>query len=200
VATLTDVLEFWFGSAKSDLEVLAEKNKLWFGKDPQTDQQIRSTFAGLAQLAVSGSPDSAGLSPQRAQLARIILLDQFTRNIYRDTPQAFSADPLALQVALDGIGAGDDRQLRPIERVFYYLPLEHSEDPELQDRSVELFQRLQIDIPPEWRAGFVGFVDYALRHQVIIARFGRFPHRNAILGRESTADEVEFLKQPNSSF
>ena len=112
----------------------------------------------------------------------------------------WTADPLALQVALDGIGAGDDRLLRPIERVFYYLPLEHSEDPELQDRSVELFQRLQTDIPPEWRAAFAGFVDYALRHQVIIARFGRFPHRNAILGRKSTADEVEFLKQPNSSF
>ncbi len=200
MVTLADVLEFWFGSAESDVEILEAKNKLWFGKDPNIDKQIETTFADLVQLATTHPLSAAGLSPQQAQLARIILLDQFPRNIYRNTPQAFATDPLALEIALDGIAAGEDCLLRPIERVFFYLPLEHSENLELQKRSVELFQRLHADVPLGWREAFTGFVEYALRHQVVIERFGRFPHRNAILGRASTEAEQDFLRQPNSSF
>ncbi|MCW5575972.1 MAG: DUF924 domain-containing protein, partial [Burkholderiales bacterium] len=116
------------------------------------------------------------------------------------TQQAFAHDGLALRLSLDGIAAGADRELRAIERVFFYLPLEHAESAEMQERSVALFTALAAGVPEADRPVFSGFTDYAVRHRDIVRRFGRFPHRNRILGRESTAEEYEFLKQPGSSF
>ncbi len=200
MAALTDVLSYWFGSTEDDLRVIESRSKLWFGKDPCIDQEIKEKFSELVAQARKEKLASQELSEPLNHLAQILLLDQFTRNIYRDSPQAFASDSAALELALAGLGAGEDLLLRPVERVFYYLPLEHSEDLEQQNRSVELFSKLLAGVPEKWQAAFAGFLDYAIRHQVIIQRFGRFPHRNLILGRKSTAAEREFLQQPNSSF
>ena len=130
----------------------------------------------------------------------IILADQFSRNMYRDTPRAFENDALALSWCKGGLESGVDRELRPIERVFLYMPLEHSESVEDQHRSVTMFTELAQSVPAQQRKLFDGYIDYAVRHRDIVQRFGRFPHRNAILGRESTEEEVAFLQQPGSSF
>ncbi len=200
MAVLADVFTYWFGSAENDLQVIKSHSKLWFGKDRRVDREIKHKFAVLVEQAGKEKIAASGLRVPLANLAQIILLDQFTRNIYRDMPQAFACDSVALGLALAGLDSGEDQFLRPVERVFYYLPLEHSEELQHQNRSVELFRNLHAAVPDDWQAAFAGFLDYAIRHQVIIERFGRFPHRNTILGRESTAEEREFLLQPNSSF
>ena len=133
-------------------------------------------------------------------MALILCCDQFPRNIFRGTPGAFAYDARALQLSLSGIERGWDRQLRCVERAFFYLPLEHSEDRGHQERSVELFGELLREAPEAQKSGFESFLDYARRHREIIAQFGRFPHRNRILGRVSTPEERAFLKQPGSSF
>ena len=196
---LERVLDFWFGSAENDVEVSAEKSALWFGKNNDFDRKIEQRFGTLVSEASSGSLNASVNSP-RSRLAVIILLDQFSRNIYRGRPQSFASDPLALQFAQDGLKKADDQKLRPIERVFFYLPFEHSEDLEMQNRSVELFSTLVRDGPDTREKVFSGFLDYAVRHRDIILRFGRFPHRNETLGRTSTAEELAFLTQPGSSF
>jgi len=200
MARAKEILEFWFGSSVDDAQVQAEKGKLWFGKDEQVDAEIWQRFGTLITSAGQrGLLD--GPEPEAYRyLATILLLDQFVRNVFRGERRAFASDPLALQLALTALQQGHDQVLRPIERVFIYLPLEHSEDLKLQNRSVELFQGLLQVAPAGSKKAFAGFLDYAVRHREIIARFGRFPHRNAILGRESSAAELEFLKQPNSSF
>jgi uncharacterized protein (DUF924 family) len=131
----------------------------------------------------------------KARLARIIVLDQFTRNIYRGTAKAFAGDPLALEAAQALDDSGANQTLPPVQRGFSFLPFEHAENLSLQLRSVDLFDMLAADAP-----GYAGMLDYAKRHYEVIRRFGRFPHRNAILGRDSTPEEVEFLKQPGAGF
>ena len=192
---LQKIHDYWFGEDPNDLAVITRQSSLWFGKDKQVDQYIKDQFEPLLDIIER----SKALSVQQS-LAQIILLDQFTRNIYRGRAEVFAFDSIALQMVLEGLALADDRQLRPVERLFYYLPLEHSENLENQKRSVKLYQALTDEVPDEWQPAFDGFLDYAIRHQAIIARFGRFPHRNAILGRISTAEESEFLKQPGSSF
>ncbi len=192
---LQKIHDYWFGEDPNDLAVITRQKSLWFGKDEQVDRYLKDQFEPMIEVVER----SKGLSVQQS-LAQIILLDQFTRNIYRGQAEVFAFDSIALQMVLEGLALGDDRQLRPVERVFYYLPLEHSEDLENQNHSVELYQALTDEVPDEWQPAFDRFLDYAIRHQVIIARFGRFPHRNAVLGRISTAEESEFLKQPGSSF
>lgn len=196
---LNDVLMFWFGSSGDDADVAASRSSFWFGKSDATDRQIERDFGHLVRLAGSGGLNHLIDSP-RSRLAVIILLDQFTRNIHRGKPECFADDPLALQLALEGVERGEDRQLRPVERVFFYLPLEHAEDLGMQERSVELFRQIVEDAPANCRKIFTTHYDYAVRHRDIIARFGRYPHRNQILGRESTPEEAEFLTQPGSSF
>ena len=197
---VAEILTYWFGDCPDDLLVLEQKRALWFGKDEQLDRDIAARFGAWVVAATQQELVLGNGSSSRRCLATIILLDQFTRNIYRADARAFASDELALQLALDALSAGYDRQLRPIERVFIYLPLEHAEQLELQERSVGLFKKLSQDVPEPMRPAFAGFLDYAVRHRDIIARFGRFPHRNKILGRVSSAEESEFLKQPNSSF
>ncbi|WP_088893982.1 DUF924 family protein [Leptolyngbya ohadii] len=188
-----EVFSFWFGESGEDTSYAARR-KLWFGKAPEFDRAIADRFRSLTEQATAGELDSWQRTPQGA-LALLILLDQFPRNIYRGTPQAFGSDLKALAVAKTAIDRKFDQELEPIQRIFMYLPLEHSEMSTNQARSVALFKQLAAD-SPELQDTF----DYAIKHQVVIDRFGRFPHRNEILGRESTAEEVEFLKQPGSSF
>ena len=193
------VLDFWFGGDGSDGEIASRQSKLWWGKSPQTDETIRQQFEADLQALVSGHHPS-WLETPRGCLAAIIVLDQFSRNMYRDSAQSFAQDGLALTLCRDGVDKGVDTQLRPIERVFFYMPLEHAESMEMQNRSVAAFEQLRDEVPDEDKKLFSGFVDFAERHRVIIERFDRYPHRNKILGRESTAEEIEFLKQPGSGF
>ena len=186
------VLDFWFLPAGAPGHNAPRRE--WFRKDAAFDAEIRSRFGPLIDAALDGGLRDWDAHPQGA-LARILLLDQFTRNAFRDTPQAFAGDALALAAARALVGAGSDRALAPIERWFAYLPFEHAEDPAMQAQSVALFQQQH-----EETGAFAETLDYACRHRDVIARFGRFPHRNAILGRASTPEEAEFLKQPGSRF
>lgn len=192
------VLDYWFGDLKAD-PLAEQKKSLWFNSTVDTDNDIREQFGPNVARAHEGDYQELRKSA-RGQLALIILLDQFTRNIYRGTPKAFASDPRALHYALDLIASGQHKKLSPIERVFVYLPLEHTEDISMQEQCAKLYDELRNDVPDQDRGLFDVFYDYAIRHKVIVERFGRFPHRNKILGRESTPEEIEFLKQPGSSF
>ena len=193
------VLDFWFGMLGSATEIAGRQRKLWFGKSPANDQAVINLFAPTLVAATAGQLDQ-WISTPRGRLALIIVLDQFPHHIHRDQPQAFATDPQALALSLDALTDGEDQLLAPIERVFLYLPLEHAESIAIQDLSVALYEKLARDAAADERALFDDFLNYARQHRSVVARFGRFPHRNAILGRPSTSDELEFLKQPGSRF
>jgi uncharacterized protein (DUF924 family) len=167
---------------------------VWFRKDPAFDGEIRARFGDCIEQALAGGLREWDAQPRHA-LARIVVLDQFTRNAFRDTPRAFDGDALALAAARQLVARGDDRRLGRHERPFAYLPFEHAEDLAAQTQSLELFAGLARD-HPEAADGLV----WAKKHHEIIARFGRFPHRNAILGRTSSDEETAFLKTPGSRF
>ncbi|MBD2015052.1 DUF924 domain-containing protein [Microcoleus sp. FACHB-53] len=186
-----EILDFWFG--QPDAAGYGKSRKIWFIKNPEFDEEVRSRFFPTYQQAAAGELDSWKASPQ-ACLALIILLDQFPRNLFRGQPQAFATDSQALAYAKHAVANDFDKELLPIQRQFIYLPFEHSENLTHQHQCLELFSTLKDE--PEC----VSSVDYAHRHFKVIERFGRFPHRNEILGRESTPEEAEFLKQPGSSF
>lgn len=198
-ATADAVLQFWFGSEPDDTKTAEQQNKLWWSKDSAVDQDISNRFKNSTLAAANGELDEWAEQP-RDLLALVLLTDQFPRNMYRGLPTSFAFDALALQWSLIALDHGFERHLRPIERVFLYLPLEHSEVLEHQHRSVALFERLLQDVPAAHEQTFTGFVQFAVRHRDIVARFGRFPHRNEIFGRESTADELAFLQTAGSSF
>ena len=185
------VLDFWF--LPSDDPQHGQSRPEWWRKDPTFDAQIASRFGPLIETALAGGVQEWDREA-RGALARIIVLDQFTRNAFRDTPRAFAGDALAQAATQAMIEGGQDRLLKPVERWFAYMPLQHAEKLELQERAVGLFSALAKD------PGYDNALDYAVRHRDIIARFGRFPHRNRILGRVSTPEEVEFLKQSGSRF
>ena len=187
------VLDFWF--LPPDHPGHGAYRAEWFRKDDAFDAAIRERFGAEVETALSAP--TAGAGSDEALLARILLLDQFTRNIFRGTPRAFAGDARALQLAAALVADGRDKKLSPWQRWFAYLPFEHSEDLLDQERSVALFAGLRREMPND---AFNSAYDYAVRHRDVIERFGRFPHRNAILGRVSTAEETEFLKQPGSSF
>jgi uncharacterized protein (DUF924 family) len=186
------VLDFWFLPA--DQPGHGAYRPEWFRKDDAFDAAIRARFGAVVEAALSGAPNEGS---DETLLARILLLDQFTRNIFRGTPRAFAGDAQALQLAETLVAAGRDKNLTPWQRWFAYLPFEHSESLLDQERSVALFAALRREMQHE---AFDSAHDYALRHRAVIERFGRFPHRNAILGRASTAEEIQFLEQPGSSF
>jgi len=200
MSNLSEVLDYWFGDEPDDLQVIRQRGKRWFGKDERVDAEIGERFGAMVEETGRIIRTAATDLSTAERLAKIILLDQFPRNIYRGEARSFAFDAAALSLTLAGLQLRQDQQLRFVERVFFYLPLEHSELLEHQDRSVALFQQLFAEVPEGWKSTFQGFLDYAVRHQQIIARFGRFPHRNKILGRQSTAEETDFLAQPNSSF
>ena len=193
------IRDFWFGAHADDAIVAQQRSSLWWSKNPDVDENVRTRFESAVMAAGRQELDSWA-ETGGGLLALILLTDQFPRNIFRGTPQAFQFDPLALKWCLSGLKSEMDRMLRPIERVFFYLPLEHSESHEHQERSVHLFTRLFQEVPGEQLDVFRKYLIFALRHRRIIDRFGRFPHRNDILGRVSTPEEVVFLQEPGSSF
>lgn len=199
MATENEVREFWFGDATADADVAKARSALWWEKNSAVDAQMRERFQALVEEVGSGARREWLATPHGA-LTLILIADQFPRNIFRDTPQAFALDSQALGFANTVIDAGFDQKLRPIERVFCYLPFEHSETLADQNRSVELFTALHAAVADEAKELFAGYLDFAARHRVVIERFGRFPHRNRIMDRASTAAEIEFLQGPGSSF
>ena len=186
------VLTFWFGEIRDEPAYFEEYAPRWFVQNADFDRQIVRRFQAAYELAAQGQL-THWTETARGGLALILVLDQFPRNMFRNDPRAFATDPLARQIAEQMIAAGLDRQLRLAERYFVYVPFMHSEDRKHQQRSVMLFQQLA-----EERAYFD--TSYAVRHREVIDRFGRFPHRNTVLGRVSTPEELAFLKQPGSSF
>lgn len=195
-----EILQFWFGELdEGGWDFDPARYDLWFGKSPETDRVVTERFGEDARAAAEGRLDPWAETP-RGRLALVLLLDQFPRHIHRGKPEAWAQDPKAQRIVLEGLARGHDQALRPIERSFFYLPFEHAEDAALQARSVALYRALAEAAPEAVRARYASFLDYAIRHQVIIDRFGRFPHRNAILGRESTEKEEAFLLLPGSSF
>lgn len=187
-----EVLDFWFGAPGS--AEYGRARKMWFRKDAAFDALLRERFGALLDAACAGELDAWCATPEGA-LALVIVLDQFSRNCHRGTPRAFAADDKALAVARAMVASGHDLRLPGVEhRAFAYLPFEHAETAEAQRESLRLFGELAKD--PQAK----GYYDYAVRHADVIARFGRFPHRNAQLGRESTQAEAAFLSQPGSRF
>jgi uncharacterized protein (DUF924 family) len=184
-----DVLGFWFGPLDEQGHADAAHVSRWWKKDAAFDAEVQTRFGALHEAVVRGDRD-LWLTTPRGRLAFIVVLDQFSRNMFRDSARAFAGDARALEAAREGIATGADRQLAAHERGFMYMPLMHSESLEAQDRCVELFEA----------ANDAGSAKYAERHRDIIRRFGRFPHRNAVLGRLSTDAERAFLEQPGSSF
>ena len=187
-----EVLDFWFGAPGSAEH--GRPRQFWFSKSDATDALIRERFGAAVDAALRGRLDPwADDDDARSALALILLLDQFTRNIFRDTARAFAGDAAALAVARRLVGDGRHRRLAPVERWFAYLPFEHSEAIDDQHESLRLFGELADE-------GMTEPLAWARKHYEIIARFGRYPHRNAALGRASTAEEIEFLRQPGSGF
>jgi len=186
-----EVLDFWFG-APASLE-RGRPRKAWFEKSDAFDAAVRERFGATHAAADTGALDAWRRTPHAA-LALVITLDQFPRNMFRGEARAFASDPRALGVARELVARGYDAAMMPVERCFAYLPFEHAEDLAAQRRAVELFASMAQD---SWGATTL---DYARRHHDVIARFGRFPHRNAILGRVSTPEEIAFLQEPGSSF
>ncbi len=174
------VLDFWF---------VETSPKQWWSANARFDAAVRERFSALHRAANLGELWEWRKQP-RGRLAEIIVLDQFPRNMYRGTPQAFASDAMALALAQEAVAGGHDLQLAPPERGFLYMPYQHSESRLVQVESLRLFTALGVEEQ----------YDFALRHKAIIDRFGRYPHRNQVLGRESTPEEIEFLKQPGSSF
>ena len=185
------VLDLWFGPEGTPARGNARDE--WFRKDAAFDAEIRARFGAAVAIALAGGYGEWCATAEGA-LARVLLLDQFTRNIHRDTAQAFAGDIRALATAEDAVARKLDRALDSYGRWFLYMPFEHAEDPLAQARSLELFGALESE------SGLDGPLEWARKHAVVIERFGRYPHRNAVLGRESTADEIAFLAQPGSRF
>ena len=193
LVTAQDVLDFWFlpiGSKGHNTQ-RAE----WFRKDDAFDRDIFRLFGEAVDTALAGGLRQWDDEGTQGALARILVLDQFTRNIYRGTPKAFAGDALALEAALALDDAGAHQTLPPVQRAFAYMPFEHAENLVMQERSVILFDKLNASA-----TGFESMLDYARRHYDVIRKFRRFPHRNAILGRQSTPEELAYLEQPGSGF
>lgn len=197
---IESVLGFWLGGDASDPAAVEASWNRWFRGGEAADREIRTRFADLAEAARRGEL-AAWSETSRGRLALIVLLDQFGRNVHRGTAAAFAADDAALGLTLDGIEAGLDRALAPLERVFFYMPLQHAESREVQQRSVDVFSALAEAVAPAHvRELLRSSAEYARQHRDIIERFGRFPHRNAVLGRPSTAAEREYLDAGAPSF
>lgn len=196
------VFDFWFQPGPG--QPADAPRPEWFKKDDAFDKQIARRFGALLDQALVGGLAEWDAEGPASQLARILVLDQFTRNVYRGTPLAFAGDALALEGARRMVDSGAHLALPPLQRAFVYLPFEHAEDMAMQEQAVALYTRMENDERDSASAatskGIAGMLDYALRHREVIGRFGRFPHRNAILNRPSTAEEQAYLQQPGSGF
>jgi uncharacterized protein (DUF924 family) len=198
------VRDFWFGKTPLAPEQLPRRMELWFGGKSEelqrhVDDTLRARFAPLVERAIEGDLAQWADGPRR-RLSLILLLDQFPRNIHRGTARAYAGDEQALSLALTGMQSVADAALNPVERIFFYMPLQHSESLEVQEESVAAYKRLLGEAPELIRDVFKGCMEFAERHRAVIQRFGRFPHRNAVLGRPSTPDEEAWLKQGGETF
>ena len=191
-ADAQEVLDFWFGPPGSPTH--GTRRPEWWRKDPAFDAAVRMRFGALIECALRGELEVWAATPEGA-LAQVLLLDQLTRNAFRDTPRAFAGDARALAAAQAMVGRRQDEALPPEQRAFVYMPYEHAEGLAMQEEAIRLFARLAAEAPSQEEQ-----LDYARRHHAIIERFGRFPHRNRILGRRSTPEEAAFLEQPGSGF
>ncbi|MCH8117780.1 MAG: DUF924 domain-containing protein [Proteobacteria bacterium] len=186
------ILSFWFKEHELSAPQIDRRMDIWFGEDPIFDHEIEKDFSADVDKASDGELDHWAHDP-RGRLALIILLDQFRRSIYRNTPSAFEKDPAALKLCVEGAMEGEDKGLSPIQRVFFYMPLQHAESRKVQAKSVELFARLAEAVSPTLRETFMTVAQFAELHRDIVERFGRFPHRNKMLNRKNTAEENEYL-------
>jgi len=200
-----DVLDYWFGPDLTDPGQLQSRMRFWFGTgDPPEilqlrDESIEERFGSLTASAARGELDSWTHSPNRL-LALILLLDQFPRNIHRGSSAAFAQDEVALQRCLAGIQDGADAALAPVQRIFFYMPLQHAESASIQDESLRAYRRLAEEAPAALQPVFDDCLRFAELHAQIIERFGRFPHRNAVLGRSGTPAELRFLEDEGLTF
>jgi len=199
MANADEIVDFWFGQVEGPYDIDASRQSMWWKKDAEVDRTIRERFGDAIEGALRGELDDWA-ETAKGRLALILLLDQMTRNAFRDTPRAFEGDPKAEALALEGIDRGHDRELPYVQRAFLYMPLMHAEDRECQKRSVASFEAMAEEVPEEHRSPYASFADFARRHAAIVERFGRYPHRNAILGRHTTPGEAAFLEEPGSGF
>lgn len=191
-ARIDAILSFWFKEHELSAPQIDRRMDIWFGEDPIFDHEIEKDFSADVDKASDGELNHWAHDP-RGRLALIILLDQFRRSIYRNTPAAFEKDPAALKLCVEGAMEGEDKGLSPIQRVFFYMPLQHAESRKVQAKSVELFARLAEAVSPTLRETFMTVAQFAELHRDIVERFGRFPHRNEMLNRKNTAEENEYL-------
>ncbi|MGB5624931.1 MAG: DUF924 family protein [Woeseiaceae bacterium] len=206
-ATITDddqlrvdaILSFWFKEQALSAPQIDRRMEIWFGEDPIFDHEIEKEFANEVAKASKGELDHWADSPL-GRLALIILIDQFRRNIHRGTARAFSKDKLALKLCVQGAMEKKDRGLTPIQKVFFYMPLQHAESRKVQAKSVELYSRLAESVSPTLRETFMTVAQFAELHKDIIDQFGRFPHRNKLLNRENTREEDQYLAGDSPDF
>ena len=198
-ARIDAVIDFWFKEQQLSAPQIDQRLDLWFGEDEVFDQEIRAEFADDVERASEGKLNHWADEP-RGRLALILLLDQFRRNIYRNTADAYARDRLALKLCVEGAIAKKDRGLPPIQRAFFYMPLQHAESAKVQERSVVLFNKLAKAVSPTYRETFATIAQFAELHRDIIEQFGRFPHRNKVLGRQNTPEEDEYLAGDSPDF
>lgn len=201
---VNEILNYWFGTSKNGIDI-EKQSHIWWEKDKKVDDYIKEHFEPVLQAAALEGKCNGWMESPRSCLALIILYDQLPRNMYRNTPQAFQFDEKALEVFQYGFEHKLDKDLGVVERVFFYMPLEHSENIDDQKLSVNLFRQLQEEalqnhLPEQVKEFLQGAYQYALQHYEIVEAYGRFPHRNSILKRSSTEAESEFLKGPRSQF
>ncbi len=196
---IEDILQFWFGAFPTPYTADVSKSDMWFKNGAAYDTEIFINFAVDYEKAINGELDNWRDS-YRGRLALIILLDQFSRHIHRGTAQAFAQDKKAQALCIDGIAAGDDGKCHSIERSFFYLPLQHAEDIDKQNLSVKAYTQLLQDVPEDYRKLFRVTLSFAKSHHFVIEKFGRFPELNEMLGRQSTAEELEFIASGKYSF
>ena len=187
-----DILDLWFEGVADDPQSIAARSKVWLQPDPHFDLRCRERFGELHERAARGELDEGQETP-RGALALVVVLDQLSRNIHRGTSAAFACDAGALACCLRARERGFDELLRPVERMFLYMPFQHTENRERQDESVRVWEALAASVEGELAEHFENSIGHAREHRDIVHRFGRFPHRNAVLGRESTPEEQQYL-------
>jgi uncharacterized protein (DUF924 family) len=198
-ARVDAILKFWFKEHQLSAPQIDGRMDVWFGEDAVFDEEIAREFTRDVEKASDGKLDHWAADP-RGRLALILLLDQFRRNIYRNTPAAFDLDRAALKLCVEGAMENKDKGLSPIERVFFYMPLQHAESRKVQGKSREIYNKLAEAVSPTYRETFETVAQFAELHADIVEQYGRFPHRNKVLNRENTAEEAEYLAGDAPSF
>ncbi len=199
VARIDEILSFWFKEQALSAPQIDRRMDIWFGEDAEFDAAIKAEFEDDMERASQGELDHWADEP-RGRLALILLIDQFRRNVYRNTAKAFSHDKLALKLCVEGAMAKKDKGLTPIQKVFFYMPLQHAESAKVQAKSVELFNKLAESVSPTYQETFLTVAQFAELHKDVIDQYGRFPHRNELLGRENTPEEDEYLANDGPDF